>query len=132
MRVCDPPVALPEALEKYLTALAAEPLPAPVLEERPRAVAVMVAECVSVGLYGYDEVSVTWALHAADPPGTRALEAMHSRIECCYRCKHFSRPGLLSGYCGGQDDLEPAYGPRHTLRALPANEGATCSAWTKA
>jgi hypothetical protein len=130
--VCDPPIALADVLEKYPTALAAEPLPAPVPEELPRAVAVMVAECVAVELYGDDEVPLIRAMHAADPQGTRALvRAMHSRIGGCYRCKHFSRPGLSSGYCGGRDDLEPVYGPRHPLREVPADEGANCSEWVE-
>jgi hypothetical protein len=128
--VCDPPVALAEVLVKYPTALAAEPMPAPVPEELPRAVAVMVADCIAVGLYGEDEVPVIRAMHAAGAAATRSMiETMHARIGRCYGCQHFARPGLSDGYCAGREDLPHAYGPGHPLRGLPVDGGATCTAF---
>jgi hypothetical protein len=130
--VCDPPVALAEVLVKYPTALAAEPMPAPVPEELPRAVAVMVADCIAVGLYGEDEVPVIRAMHAAGAAATRSMiETMHARIGRCCQCRHFARPGLSDGYCGGRSDLEPAYGRGHPLRLLPADGGANCTVWVE-
>ena len=44
----------------------------------------------------------------------------------CPHCTHFRRPGLSAGYCGGREDLPPAYGANHPLRQLPADKGASC------
>ena len=48
----------------------------------------------------------------------------------CRGCRHFRRPGLSGGYCGGDlPDLSPAYGPGHSLRRLPIDGGASCLGW---
>lgn len=56
-------------------------------------------------------------------PSEKALDFV------CRRCASFRRPGLSDGYCGGRDDLPPAYTPGHPLRQLPENGGASCSIW---
>lgn len=49
----------------------------------------------------------------------------------CASCANLATPGLSSGYCGaGRADLAPAYGEGHPLRALPADGGKSCPAWT--
>ena len=127
---CDPPLGLADVLTKYPTALAAEPLPGPLPDDLPPAIATMFAKCVAVGLYDEAEGAVLRAMHAADPDGTRVLVAeMHARIGRCYGCQHFSQPGLSDGYCGGREDLPHAYGPGHPLRGLPVDGGATCTAF---
>ncbi len=50
----------------------------------------------------------------------------------CLTCRHFARPGLADGLCGGgRDDLPPAYGPLHPLRQLPPDRGANCPVWLR-
>ncbi len=54
----------------------------------------------------------------------------------CLRCAHVRRPGVLSagirGFgCTARPDLPPLYGEGHPLRALPADQGATCTAWVR-
>ena len=45
----------------------------------------------------------------------------------CKGCAHHRKPGRSDpGYCGGRDDLPPAYGPGHPLRKLPRDGGAAC------
>ena len=44
----------------------------------------------------------------------------------CMTCAEFRRPGRSDGYCGGRDDLPPAYTEGHPLRKLPADLGETC------
>lgn len=44
----------------------------------------------------------------------------------CRTCQNLKRPGLSAGYCGGRDDLPPAYGPGHPLRCLPDDGGDSC------
>lgn len=39
----------------------------------------------------------------------------------CPHCTHFRRPGLSAGYCGGREDLPPAYGENHPLKQIPAD-----------
>lgn len=56
-------------------------------------------------------------------PSEKALEFV------CRRCASFRRPGLSDGYCGGRDDLPPAYTPGHPLRQLPEDRGASCNLW---
>ncbi|MBX3678548.1 MAG: hypothetical protein KF710_00040 [Rhodocyclaceae bacterium] len=48
---------------------------------------------------------------------------------CCWACRHCKRPGLSAGYCGGRDDLPPAYGLYHPLRKLPADQGTSCGSY---
>jgi hypothetical protein len=126
----DPPEAHAQVLARYPDAVAAEPLPTPPPEELQSADAAMVAECVTDGLYADDEVSLIRAMQAADPMATCTLiETMHARIGRCYQCRHFSRPGLSDGYCGGRLDLPHAYGFMHFL---PAGKGATCNDFKEA
>ena len=50
-------------------------------------------------------------------------------VTACQCCQHYTRPGKSDGYCGGRDDLAPAYGVNHPLRRLPVNRGASCDDW---
>ena len=126
MIAADPPVEHATVLTMYPTAIAAEPLSAPMPQELSPAVARMFAECVEAGLYDEADRPVLKAMYVANAPGTRALvEAMRTRIGRCYRCQHFAR----ERYCGGRSDLEPAYGRGHPLRLLPADGGANCTVW---
>ncbi|MBS0354451.1 MAG: hypothetical protein JSR83_11190 [Proteobacteria bacterium] len=50
----------------------------------------------------------------------------------CRTCHHLRRPGLSAGYCGGRDDLPPAYTAGHPLRRLPDDGGASCTTWETA
>jgi hypothetical protein len=61
---------------------------------------------------------------AAEP-----LADVNAQVGRCHRCRHFSLPGHSNGYCGGRTDLDSAYGPRHPLRNLPADRGASCAVW---
>ena len=54
------------------------------------------------------------------------LPAAGNGARGCRVCGHFSRPGQSAGYCGGRDDLPPAYGPGHPLKQLPHDGGAAC------
>lgn len=47
----------------------------------------------------------------------------------CNTCALRLRPGRSDGYCGGREDLAPAYGPGHPLRVLPADGGVSCARW---
>lgn len=47
----------------------------------------------------------------------------------CATCRHLRRPGRSEGYCSIRADLDPAYGPAHPLRQLPADRGQTCAIW---
>lgn len=47
----------------------------------------------------------------------------------CSTCRHRRRPGLSLGYCGGRDDLPPAYGDHHPLRKLPDDRGVACPSY---
>ena len=59
-----------------------------------------------------------------------AAEHIHDlTAKVCPDCRHFARPGMSSGYCGGRDDLPRAYGENHPLRRLPADRGASCDHW---
>jgi len=120
----DLPIEHAAVLAQYPSALAAEPVSAPMPQELPPAIATMFAACVEVGLYDEGDRQVLRAMHAADGAGTRELvEAMHARIGRCCGCKHFARPGLLAGYCAGRNDLEPAYGPRTSAAGVAARQG---------
>lgn len=46
----------------------------------------------------------------------------------CNACPHHRKPGRVDvGYCAGdRPDLEPAYGPNHPLKKLPADGGKNC------
>ena len=111
---------------------AGEALPEPALVSLPADIVALVEDCLAADLYGAQDQVTLAPMYAADPAGTRALVAeMHARIGRCYGCRHFARPGLSDGYCGGRSDLEPAYGRRHPLRLLPADGGANCTAWVE-
>lgn len=66
--------------------------------------------------------------HAA-PRKSARQSAQKSAAPSCKTCRHLKRPGLSAGYCGGRDDLPPAYGPLHPLRRLPDDGGASCTTW---
>jgi len=73
---------------------------------------------------GMDGQPTFWAEENGQQVGTKPRK----RVEkpSCGLCHHFARPGLSRGYCGGRDDLPPAYGKNHPLRRLPEDGGATC------
>ena len=120
----DPPLGHAEVLVQYPTALAAEPLSAPMPREPSPALAAMFTQCVEVGLYAEEERPVLRSMYAADPGSTQMLVAeMHARIGRCCGCQHFARPGLSDGYCTGRGDQAHAYG---FVRHLPPDRGARC------
>ena len=117
------------ALASYPAAIAAEPMPEPPAVPMPSDLAALFDACTKAGLYDDADRAALPAMLALDAQGTRGLiEAMHSRIGRCRRCRHFRRPGLSDGYCTGRDDLPAVYGFMH---ALPADEGATCAAFDR-
>lgn len=63
--------------------------------------------------------------------GVQSQSAPHKTTlePACRTCAHLRIPGLSAGYCGGRDDLPPAYTPGHPLRQLPDDGGASCTAW---
>lgn len=63
--------------------------------------------------------------------GAQGQSAPHKTpIEpACQTCTHRRRPGLSDGYCGERADLPPAYTSGHPLNQLPADGGASCTAW---
>lgn len=98
----SPPATLAEALATYSEAVAAEPLPD---DAAPR---------------------------QSEQQGARQSaqeSAQKSAVPSCKTCRHLKRPGLSAGYCGGRDDLPPAYTPGHPLRRLPNDGGASCATW---
>jgi hypothetical protein len=54
------------------------------------------------------------------------LPVHRSTPKHCPDCQYFARPGKSDGYCGGRDDLPPAYGVNHPLRKLPDDRGNSC------
>ncbi len=123
----DPAATHAQVLERYPSAVAAEPVGKPVPLALSPALATMFADCVNAGLYHDDDGPVLGAMHAGDPAGTHAVvEAMHSRIGRCHRCAHLARPGLSDGYCARRGDRPHVYGFMHSL---PANSGATCNSF---
>jgi hypothetical protein len=114
------------ALASYPAAIAAEPMPETV-EPVPADLAALFDACATAGLYDDADRAALPAMLALDADATRGLiEAMHSRIGRCRRCRHFRRPGLSDGYCTGRDDLPHAYGFMHRL---PDDGGAGCGAF---
>ena len=86
------------------------------------------------------EAAPAWLFHFpdADPlaayPNATAAAPLPKLAEeperSCRGCRHFRRPGLSGGYCGGDRlDLPPAYGPGHPLRRFPGDGGASCLIW---
>lgn len=115
------------ALASYPAAIAAEPMPEPPAVPMPADLAALFDACAKAGLYDNADRAALPAMLALDAEATHGLiEAMHSRIGRCPRCRHFRRPGLSDGYCTGRDDLAHVYGFMH---ALPADGGARCSAF---
>lgn len=111
------------ALASYPVAVAAEPIPG-TAEPVPADLAAPFDACAMAGLYDDADRAALPAMLALDAEGTRGLiEATHSRIGRCRRCRHFRRPGLSDGYCTGRDDLPHAYGFMHRL---PDDSGARC------
>lgn len=49
----------------------------------------------------------------------------------CRWCALLRKPGRAPGYCASADrpDLLPAYGLHYPLRRLPADQGASCTAY---
>lgn len=113
------------ALAAYPAAIAAEPMPA-TAEPVPADLAALFDVCERAALYGATDRAALPAMLALDAEGTRGLiEAMHSRIGRCWRCRHFRHPGSSDGYCTGRDDLPHVYGFMHRL---PDDGGARCDA----
>ncbi len=122
-----PAVDHARALASYPAALAAEPMPDPSAVPVPADLVALFDACAKAGLYDDADRAALPAMLALDAEGTRGLiEAMHSRIGRCRRCRHFRRPGLSDGYCTGRDDLPHAYGFMHRL---PDDAGARCGAF---
>lgn len=114
------------ALAGYPTAIAAEPMPE-TAEPIPADLAALFDACAQAGLYEDADRAALPAMFALDADATRGLiEATHSRIGRCRRCRHFRRPGLSDGYCTGRDDLPHAYGFMHRLSD---DGGARCGAF---
>ncbi len=69
----------------------------------------------------YEQVLGSWPETVAAVPHLDR----HEDPQGCMSCKHHRRPGKFdSGACGsGRADLEPHYGPRHSLKALPSDLG---------
>lgn len=67
--------------------------------------------------------------HKVDIISEMLAAANDAAVTACVECQHFARPGKSDGYCGGRDDLPPAYGANHPLRKLPADGGASCNQW---
>lgn len=61
--------------------------------------------------------------------GTPTPPPRNAPVASCRTCRHLGRPGLSAGYCGGRDDLPPAYTAGHPLRRLPDDGGASCTTW---
>ncbi len=91
----------------------------------PDDLAALFDACARAGLYDDSDRAVLPVMFAADAEGTRGLiEAMHSRIGRCRRCRHFRQPGLANpGYCTGRDDLQHIYG---FMYELADHGGASC------
>ncbi len=114
------------ALAAYPAAIAAEPMPE-AAEPVPADLAALFDACERAGLYDAADRAALPAMLALDAEGTRGLiEATHSRIGRCRRCRHYRRPGLSVGYCTGRGDLAHVYGFMHEL---PADGGARCDAF---
>lgn len=114
------------ALAAYPAAIAAEPMPE-TAEPVPADLAALFDACERAGLYDEADRTALPAMLALDAEGTRGLiEAMHTRIGRCRRCRHFRRPGKSDGYCTGRSDLAHVYGFMHEL---PADGGARCDAF---
>lgn len=122
-----PAVGQVEALSRYPDALAAEPMQDLPAVAVPPDLAAMFDACMTAGLYDEADRFALPAMLALDAEGTRGLiEAVHSRIGRCRRCRHFRRPGLSDGYCTERSDLEHVYG---FMRRLPDDRGAACEAF---
>ena len=120
----SPAVERSAVLAAYPDAVAAEPVQEATVLPLPADLTTMVDSCIGIGLYGDEDRAALPTMFALDPDGTRGLiEAMHSRIGHCRRCRHFRRPGLSDGYCVQRADLRHVYG---AMRALPGDAGAHC------
>lgn len=117
------------ALAAYPAAIAAEPVSEPPAVPIPAELAAMFDACERAGLYNEADRAALPAMLALDDQATRGLiEATHSRIGDCPRCRHFRRPGQSEGYCTGRDDLPPVYG---LMRELPDDGGARCGTFDR-
>lgn len=139
-----PAVDHKKALSYYPDAVAAEPIP-----ERPQRTATKTeaheitaliravfpddndvdrSEALAAALADPDGALLCYRTIAKDQGITIAAPVVGT-AKACSDCQHFARPGKSDGYCGGRDDLPPAYGENHPLRRLPADRGASCDQW---
>lgn len=115
------------ALSAYSAAIAAEPMPEPPAAPVPADLTAKFDACERAGLYDEADRAALPAMLALDAQATRGLiEATHSRLGQCRRCRHFRRPGASDGYCTERADLPHAYG---FMQRLPSDEGTRCAAF---
>jgi len=132
------------ALAYYPDAVAAEPIPDKPQRKATKAQAEEITALVQAVYANDTDDDRAEALVAAlaDPDGALlcyrtiakdrgiAIAApVVGTVTACQCCQHYTRPGKSDGYCGGRDDLAPAYGVNHPLRRLPVNRGASCDDW---
>ena len=114
-----------QVLARHPGALAARPVPEPSRLALPAEMVALIDDYIASDLYGEEDRETLEAMYATDPASAQVLLAeMHARIGRCYRCQHFTRPGLSDGYCTGREDLAHAYGFMHDL---PPDMGAWCN-----
>jgi len=132
------------ALAYYPDAVAAEPIPDKPQRKATKAEAEEIMALV-LAIYANDtddDRAEALVAALADPDGALlcyrtiasdrgiAIAApVVGTVMACQCCQHYTRPGKSDGYCGGRDDLAPAYGVNHPLRRLPVNRGASCDHW---
>lgn len=132
------------ALAYYPEAVAAEPIPERLQRKATKAEAEEItalvqtiyasdtdddrAEALGAALADPDGALVCYRTIAKDR-GIAIAAPVVGTLKACQCCEHFTRPGKSEGYCGGRDDLPPAYGVNHPLRRLPADGGASCNQW---
>lgn len=70
-------------------------------------------------------------LEQGQDSGRHAVPGVPGRKDArnCASCRHVRRPGHADGYCGGREDLTPAYGAGHPLHLLPDDRGVSCDRW---
>lgn len=86
------------------------------------------AEALAAALADPDGALLCYRTIASDR-GIAIVAPVVGTVKACRCCEHYTRPGKSEGYCGGRDDLPPAYGENHPLRRLPADHGASCNQW---
>lgn len=79
---------------------------------------------------GIDGQPTFYATENGQAIGTpRTTEKNATAAHRCKQCAHYARPGMSSGYCAERTDQRPAYGTRHPLHRLPADNGAACATY---